>query len=77
MLMKSYFNRLEKVMADKAELLKEIDSIPEPMLAEIIDFVKFLKAKQIRDKNHTAVASESSLKKDWLLTEEDEAWKNL
>jgi hypothetical protein len=27
--------------------------------------------------NQTAIASESSLKKDWLLPEEDDAWKDL
>jgi len=29
------------------------------------------------DTNDTALASESSLKKDWLLPEEDEAWATL
>ncbi len=29
------------------------------------------------DKNDTALASESSLKKDWLRHEEDEAWADL
>jgi hypothetical protein len=64
-------------LPNKAELLKEIESVSEPMLAEVIDFVKFLKAKARMRENQTAIASESSLKKDWLLPEEDDAWKDL
>lgn len=30
-----------------------------------------------KEKLDTAIASESSLKKDWLMPEEDEAWQNL
>jgi hypothetical protein len=63
--------------ARKAELLKEIDSLPEPVIAEVIDFVRFLKMKKAREEGSPAVASESILKKDWQLQEEDEAWKGL
>jgi len=46
-------------------------------IAKVIDFVRFLKAKSIKEKVDTAIASESSLKKDWLSPEEDEAWQGL
>jgi hypothetical protein len=62
----------------KKELLKnEIEQVPENLLDEVLDFVHFLKGKIIKERLNTAIASESSLKKDWLRTEEDEAWQNL
>jgi hypothetical protein len=42
-----------------------------------MDFVQFLKGKMIKEKLNITFASESSLKKDWLRPEEDEAWQNL
>lgn len=64
-------------MSKKELLLHEIEQTPEPFLDEILDFINFLKAKLVKERYSTAVASESSLKKDWLKTEEDEAWQNL
>jgi len=64
-------------MNRRSELLKEIETVPEPMLAEVIDFVKFLKMKAVKESSYDAIASESSLKKDWLKVEEDTAWKDL
>jgi hypothetical protein len=62
----------------KKELLKnEIEQVPENLLDEVLDFVHFLKAKIIKERLNTAIASESSLKKDWLRPEEDEAWQSL
>lgn len=64
-------------MSKKELLIKEIDQVPEPFLDEVLDFVQFLKTKFIKEKLDITVASESSLKKDWLRSEEDVAWKNL
>ena len=64
-------------MSTKELLINEIEQVPEPLLNEVLDFVHFLKAKIIREGISTAVASESSLEKDWLRSEEDEAWQNL
>jgi hypothetical protein len=50
---------------------------PEPFLDEVLDFVHFLKTKIIREGIANAIDSESSLKKDWLKSEEDESWQNL
>ncbi|WP_281054736.1 hypothetical protein [Thermodesulfatator indicus] len=41
----------------------------------MIDFIEFLKLKI--EKNETLFLSEKSLAKEWLLPEEDEAWKDL
>jgi hypothetical protein len=43
----------------------------------VIDFIRFLRQKKGSEKLDIAIASESSLKKDWRLSEEDEAWKDL
>jgi hypothetical protein len=64
-------------MSTKEELINEIEEAPEPLLSEVLDFVHFLKAKTLREKLDTAVMSESSLRKDWLNPEENEAWQSL
>ena len=64
-------------MTKKELLIEEINQVPEPFLDDVLDFVQFLKAKIIKEKLDIAIASESSLKKDWLRPEEDEAWQNL
>lgn len=64
-------------MGSKDALLHEIESMSEPLLAEILDFVRFLKAKAVRDRVETAMASEEVLARDWLRVEEDEAWRDL
>ena len=63
---------------DKKELLiNEIKQAPEPLLSEVLDFVRFLKTKLAKEDFDLTLASESSLKKDWLKADEDEAWKDL
>jgi len=64
-------------MNKKELLLNEIEQVPESIIDEVLDFVSFLKVKISREKIDTAIASESSLKKDWLKAEEDEAWQDL
>ena len=64
-------------MSKKELLIHEINDVPESYLDEVIDFVHFLKTKVIIEKIDTAIASESSLKKDWARPEEDKAWQNL
>jgi hypothetical protein len=64
-------------MSAKEELINEIQDAPEPLISEVLDFIHFLKAKTLREKLDTAMMSESSLGKDWLDPEEDEAWQSL
>ncbi len=62
----------------KEQIIQEIERIPEPLLSEVLDFIQFLKQKHLsQDKWETALLSESSLQKDWLIPEEDEAWQHL
>jgi phosphoribosyl-ATP pyrophosphohydrolase len=64
-------------MEVKEVILKEIERVPEQYLAEILDFIRFLAGKSLEESKETAIASETSLKKDWLKPEEDEAWRDL
>lgn len=64
-------------MGRKEQIISEIEEVPEPLLDEVLDFVRFLKSKSAKEGVETAVASESSLRKDWLRPEEDKAWKGL
>jgi len=64
-------------VSKKEILIQEIEQVPESYLDEVLDFVQFLKSKIIKEKLDTVIASESSLRKDWLLPEEDEAWQSL
>ena len=64
-------------MITKDLLINEIEEVPEPFLAEVLDFVQFLKGKIAREKLEVATMSETSLGKDWLKPEEDEAWQGL
>jgi len=64
-------------MTKRDALIREMDQVPDTYLDEVRDFVRFLKQRIARDAYGTAVVSESSLAKDWLRPEEDEAWKDL
>ncbi|GBE39799.1 hypothetical protein BMS3Bbin08_02430 [bacterium BMS3Bbin08] len=64
-------------MGKKELLLNEIEQVPEPFLDEVLDFIYFLKTKIVRERLDTAIASESTLRKDWMKPAEDEAWQNL
>lgn len=64
-------------MPSRVELIREIETVPEPLLDEVMDFIQFVKAKSMREGIYTAIASESSLKKDWLCAEEDKEWDDL
>jgi len=64
-------------MNRKQLIAKEIAHAPEPLLEEVLDFVRFLKSKRVQEKFETSLLSESSLKKDWLSPEEEKAWQHL
>jgi len=64
-------------MEVKELIVKKIEKLPEQYLTEILDFIRFLETKALEERMGTAIASETSLKKDWLRPEEDEAWQDL
>ena len=65
------------LMTTKQIILKEINRISEPILEEVLDFIRFLENKSLQKASETAILSEASLAKDWLKPEEDKAWQNL
>lgn len=64
-------------MNTKEILAHEIDRIPEPLLQQLLDFLLSLKSQYLQEKLEITMMSESSLAKDWLSQEEDEAWQDL
>lgn len=64
-------------MKEKDLIISEIEDLPSEKLYEVLDFIKFLKQKYKKNLIETALASENSLKKDWMSPEEEEAWKDL
>jgi hypothetical protein len=64
-------------MSDKEMLLHEINILPTECLGEIIDFVAYVKQKQLRKIPETMRLSEAALAKEWDTPEEDAAWQNL
>ena len=63
--------------ANKELILKEIEDMPDVFTEEVLHFIRFLKMKLSQEKLETSILSESSLKKDWLKAEEEEAWQDL
>ena len=59
------------------EVIGEIKELPEPMLGEVLQFVRFLKSQASQGRMEATLLSETALKKDWLRPEEDEAWRDL
>ena len=64
-------------MLPKDILHQEIEALPDDCAGAVLDFVRFLKEKHVREHAETLILSESSLVKDWLSPEEDAAWQNL
>lgn len=67
-------------MTTREALKKEINEIPDNLLKDLYDYIKYLKYKkkyEEKDKIETMYASEQVLKKDWDNPEEDKAWKDL
>jgi hypothetical protein len=63
-------------MSDRDSLKLEIESAPEHVIAEVLDFVRFLKSKRLT-KLEEATLSEPRIAKEWLLPEEEAAWSSL
>lgn len=57
----------------KELLIQEVEKSPDFILQEVWDFLQFLNAKYQQNKLEMSLMSESSLQKDWLQPEEDEA----
>jgi len=64
-------------MTTKDKLIQELESLPEAMVAELLDHARALRHRNGKGAREAAIAAEPSLARDWLRPEEDEAWKDL
>ncbi len=64
-------------MPSKEAIFREIDQMPDVLLGDVLSFLQSLKAQYLQTSLETCLLSESSLAKDWLAPEEDEAWQDL
>jgi hypothetical protein len=64
-------------MNAKDSLIQEIEQVPDFLIAEVLDFLQFLKQKHQSELLEVTILSESALSKDWLSPAEDEAWQKL
>lgn len=64
-------------MGTKEMLISEIKNLPEPFVSEVYDFVSSINERIRQEKLDASAVSESSLEKDWLKPEEEEAWQGL
>jgi hypothetical protein len=65
------------MLSERDILLHEINTLPAECLGEVVDFVAYIKRKQLKKIPETMFLSEASLARDWDSPEEDEAWRNL
>ncbi len=62
----------------KEQLLQEIEKAPDSTLKEVLDFLLFIKSRELQQEQlEVSLLSEPSLAEDWLTPEEDEAWQHL
>jgi hypothetical protein len=62
----------------KEQLLKEIEKTSDSTLKEVLDFLLFIKSRELQQEQlEISLLSEASLAEDWLTPEEDEAWQHL
>ena len=60
-------------MTQKA--IQELESLPDELLDEVLDFARYLKARRTRTDD--ALLSEAALAREWSTPEEEEAWRDL
>ena len=64
-------------MKNRAVLMREIETLPEACLDEVVNFVAWIKQRKLSQIPETMLMSEASLSKDWDSPEEDKAWATL
>ena len=65
------------MIADKGDLQELIEQLPAKDLEKVGDFIGYLNMTRRSKVKDITLASQSSLAKDWLKPEEDEAWEDL
>ncbi|HMC60789.1 MAG TPA: hypothetical protein VKJ01_16485 [Candidatus Solibacter sp.] len=63
-------------MSKKELIVRELEGVPEADFEALLGFIQSLKSRNAEDAA-PALLAESSLMKDWLSPEEEEAWADL
>lgn len=72
------FREVSMNISVKEQLLKEIEKTSDSTLKEVLDFLLFIKSRELQQEQlEISLLSEPSLAEDWLTPEEDEAWQHL
>lgn len=63
----------------KQYLFDIIQNVPDTLIDEVIDFIDYLKHKDLKNNNRLDISlfSQAKLSEDWLTKEEEKAWQNL
>jgi len=65
-------------MRIKEKLLEEIEKTPDSTLKEVLDFLVFIRSRELQQEQvEISLLSEPLLAQEWLTSEEDEAWQHL
>jgi hypothetical protein len=64
-------------MTTREAIQRELEQAPETVLAEALVYIRLLRSMREKGIADTMLASEASLKKDWLRPEEEAAWQSL
>ena len=64
-------------MTIKDKLIEELKTLPDALVAELLEHARALRQGIGKGTRETALAAEPSLARDWLRPEEDEAWNDL
>ena len=64
-------------MTAKEAIVQAVDDLPEDYLDDLAHYVETLRQRAAMRTAPTALASEAVLGKDWLRSEEEEAWRDL
>lgn len=63
-------------MTKKDEVIEQIQHLPDTLINEVLEYIRYLKSTKLGGLE-CGIQSESTLAKDWLSEEEEEAWKGL
>ncbi len=64
-------------MTNKQKIIEALEGISEQKLTKILSFIELIKSQNKSEITNILLVSESTLAKDWLSEEEEEAWQDL
>ena len=75
----SLFNFRAMIIENKKKIQEYLEHLPDKYISEILEYLHFLEFKSRNEYADTSsmLLSEDALAKDWLTSEEDQAWQHL